>query len=82
MPKRKSSTNTNNKTKKISLENITGIGGMLESMETYKKASQTDKYFEDEKSEYFFLLEQIADDLELSENFESDEAEHRAKQSK
>ena len=77
MPKRKSSTNINNAAKKISLEDITGTNGRLESMETYKKASQTDKYFEDEKPEYFFLLEQIADGLELSEdiaeNYEGDE---------
>ena len=68
MPKRKSSTSINNAAKKISLENITGIDGTLERMETYEKASQTDKYFEDETTEYFFLLEQIADDLELSED--------------
>ena len=79
MPKRKSNTNINNAVNKISLENITGIDGKLESMETYKKASQTDKYFEDETPEYFFLLEQIADGLELSEdireNYEGDEAD-------
>ena len=79
MPKQKSSTSINNATKKISLKNITGIHGRLGSMETYEKASQTDKYFEDETPEYFFLLEQIADDLELSEditkNYESDEAD-------
>ena len=60
IPKRKSSTSINNEAKKISLENITGIDGRLESMERYEKASQTDKYFEDETPQYFFLLEQIA----------------------
>ena len=79
MPKRKSSTNINNAAKKISLENITGIDGRLEIMEIYKKVSQTDKYFEDETPEYFFLLEQIVDNLELSEdireNYEVDEAD-------
>ena len=79
MPKQKSSTNINNAAKKISLENVTGIDGRLESMERYEKPSQTDKYFEDETAEYFFLLEQIADDLELSEdireNFDGDEAD-------
>ena len=79
MPKGKSSTNINNTAKKISFENITGIDGKLESMETYEKASQIDKYFEDETPEYFSLLEQIADGLELSEdireNYEGDEAD-------
>ena len=60
----------------MSLENITGIDGR---METYEKASQTDKYFEDETPEYFLLLEQIADDLGLSEditeNYDGDEAD-------
>ena len=51
MPNRKSTTNINNAAKKISLENITGIDGR---MGTYEKASQTDKYFEDEMPEYFF----------------------------
>ena len=79
MPKQKSSTNINNAAKKISLENVTGIDGRLESMERYEKPSQTDKYFEDETPEYFFLLQQIADDLELSEdireNFDGDKAD-------
>ena len=79
MPKRKSNTSINNASKKISLENIKGIDGNLEGMETYEKVSQTDKYFAEETPEYFFLLEQIADDLELSEditnNYEGDEAD-------
>ena len=79
MLKRKSSTNINNAVKKISLGNITGIDGSLESVERYEKASQKNKYFEDEMPEYFFVLEKIADDLELSEyvreNYEGDAAD-------
>ena len=48
-------------------------------MKRYENASQTEKCFEDETPEYFFLLEQIADDLELSEditeNYQDDEAD-------
>ena len=79
MLKRKSSANINNAVKKISLGNITGIDGSLESVERYEKASQKNKYFEDEMPEYFFVLGKIADDLELSEyvreNYEGDAAD-------
>ena len=79
MPKQKSSTSTNNTAKQISLKTITGIDGSLESLKTSKMVSQTDKYFADEMPEYFSLLEQIADDLQLSENitenYEGDESD-------
>ena len=80
MPKRKSNLETNNPSKKSSLESITGIDGSLNSIERYEKASQTtNEYFVDETPEYFFLLENIADDLEINkgiiENYEGDETD-------
>ena len=56
MPKRKLSTNINKSSKKIPLEDITGINANLEIIETSEKASKTDKFYADETSEYFFFI--------------------------
>ena len=64
LPKRKSNVEINDPSKKISLGSITGIDRSLNSIE---KASQTtNEYFTDETPEYFFLLESIADNLEIT----------------
>ena len=77
MPKRKSNVEINNPSKKITLESITGTDGSLENIKKYEKACQAS--FVDETPEYFFLLENIADDLEInediSENYNSDETD-------
>ena len=65
-PKRKSNVEINNPSKKITLESITGTDGSLESIEKYEKACQTS--FVDKTPEYFFLLESIADNLEINED--------------
>ena len=73
MPKRKSSKKIDNKPKKISLKDITGIDGDLGITTTAEKESQTEtiefnnnSLFEDEANHYL-LLEIIANDLELSD---------------
>ena len=77
MPTRKSNVEINNPSKKITLESITGIDGSLKSIEKYEKACQMS--FVDGTPEYFFLLESIADDLEINEdileNYDGDETD-------
>ena len=72
MPKRKPTKHINVSSKKISLEKITGINANLGIMETAEKGSQTDiikdNFYADEMPQYFFLLDKIADDLELNED--------------